>query len=564
MARKSKRYLDQEAETSAPLVTKYFVGIYSRLSVDNDEKKSESVDNQIAVVNQFINQNNANPDRKMELVVYDTYIDKGKTGTNFERENFKRLMDDVKKHHVTCIIVKDFSRFGRDYIETGNYIEKILPFLGVRFISVTDGFDSMSETADSGKLAMNIKNLVNDMYAKDISKRISISKRFNQERGSFVGSIAPYGYRVVVACGIRKLAIDEKASVIVRWIYEEYIQGKTLDEIRASLYDQRIHRISDYWMNGHVHCQESEILHQWNKDIIKNLINNPAYVGDLVQGKHSSKLYQGKKGRELTLPDEWVVVRDVHEPIICRDIFEKALSRIDFETTMKTASVIRKNHELLAEKEHIFENVLFCADCGRKLKGVYYQSRLNGERHYTYYCPAAYYIDERQCYKRYITESKLVKLLHEIIREEFGALGLRAKDVTRMNNEIAKQHMEQYDKEEQQLLKHGELLKHKAAEMFLQYKESNISRDTYELFRKNKDELEKTYTLCLQQLERKKNQSIRKAEEENKFLRSLFKMDSKKALNARLIESMVENIQMHATGKVSIKFKFKRGDYANE
>ena len=132
-----------KTEAMEVLDVKYSVGIYSRLSVDHDDRKSESIENQIEVIRQYIAIENKNPKKVQKFEIYDTYIDKGISGTSFAREGFHRLMDDVRNHNVNCIIVKDLSRFGRDYLETGNYIEKILPFLGVRFIAVTDGYDSI-------------------------------------------------------------------------------------------------------------------------------------------------------------------------------------------------------------------------------------------------------------------------------------------------------------------------------------------------------------------------------------------------------------------------------------
>lgn len=195
MARTSKRYLNkaENVEKLVLLIEEYSVGIYSRLSVDNDDKKSESIENQIEIIRQYIADKNREPDRKQKFEVYDTYIDRGISGTSFERAGFDRLMDDVRNGKVNCIIVKDLSRFGRDYLETGNYIEKILPFLKVRFIAVTDGFDSMSDNVAEKKLAMNVKNLVNDMYAKDISKRVMGAKKLAAQQGAYIGSTAPYG-----------------------------------------------------------------------------------------------------------------------------------------------------------------------------------------------------------------------------------------------------------------------------------------------------------------------------------------------------------------------------------
>jgi len=250
MARTKKRYLEMPVETEAMevLIVKYSVGIYSRLSVDHDDRKSESIENQIEIIRQYITTQNNNPKKKQKFEIYDIYIDRGISGTSFERgrecgcfwpherAGFDRLMDDVRNHNVNCIIVKDLSRFGRDYLETGNYIEKILPFLGVRFIAVTDGFDSMSENVSEKKLVMNIKNLVNDMYAKDISKRVMAARKIAAERGAYIGSTAPYGYTAEEINGIRKLVIHPENAGIVRYLFESYASGISYGEMSSCLY----------------------------------------------------------------------------------------------------------------------------------------------------------------------------------------------------------------------------------------------------------------------------------------------------------------------------------------
>ena len=223
MARTAKRY-KKNTEKKISGIPVCMAAIYARLSVDNDEKKSESIETQVTLIKEFIQKHNENPDRECEIVVYDIYSDLGKTGTNFDRPGFERMMNDVRAGKINCILVKDFSRFGRNYIETGNYLEKILPFMKVRFISVCDNYDSFAPGAKNQELSMNIKNLVNDAYAKDISAKCCASKRACQKNGSYVGGMAPYGYHSVNENGIRKLVIDPETAEIVRRIFEQFLQ----------------------------------------------------------------------------------------------------------------------------------------------------------------------------------------------------------------------------------------------------------------------------------------------------------------------------------------------------
>ena len=196
MARTAKRYQEATQKKKSSILV-YTAAIYARLSVDNDKKKSESIDTQIALIKEFVQKNNENPDRKYEIVIYGTYSDIGKTGTNFARDGFEQMMQDVRDGKVNCILVKDFSRFGRNYIETGNYLENILPFMRVRFISVCDNYDSFALDAKNQELSMNIKNLINDAYAKDIATKQRAAKRIAQKNGEYVGAKAPYGLSLI-------------------------------------------------------------------------------------------------------------------------------------------------------------------------------------------------------------------------------------------------------------------------------------------------------------------------------------------------------------------------------
>lgn len=221
MARKSERYnaiaerngVADADNTMASVSTgkQYRVALYARLSVEKDGCKSDSIESQFMIMENFIKD-------KPELSQYQKYFDRGVSGTTFTRPDFVRMMDDVKAGRINCIIVKDLSRFGRDYLETGNYIETILPFLGVRFISVNDHFDTVEDCNGNKGLGISLMNLVNDMYAKDVSKRITTAFESCMERGSVLGS-APYGYDRIKDDNGYRLVIDEPAADIVRrWI----------------------------------------------------------------------------------------------------------------------------------------------------------------------------------------------------------------------------------------------------------------------------------------------------------------------------------------------------------
>ena len=177
MARPSKRRTvvsDYGNQSNRGMGRGFQVGIYARLSVDSTEKKNESIQSQIEIARKHI-------ERLPDMTIVEVYSDLGTTGTNFERQGFQRMLQDIRKKKINCVVVKDFSRFARDYIETGNYLEKIFPFMGVRFISVTDHYDSGNLIDSNGKMNVNLKNIVNELYARDIAQRVETSKRVKLE-----------------------------------------------------------------------------------------------------------------------------------------------------------------------------------------------------------------------------------------------------------------------------------------------------------------------------------------------------------------------------------------------
>jgi len=557
MPRTAKRYL-QESTTKIGLDEKNWkVGIYSRLSVDQDEKKSESIENQIEIIKQYIKKNNALDNSVMNLYIYDTYIDKGKTGTDFNRAGFNRLMSDIKDHKVNCIIVKDFSRFGRDYIETGNYIEKILPFMGVRFISVNDSFDSMSDNASDGKLAMNIKNLVNDMYAKDISKKVVISKTMNQEKGVFVGSLAPYGYTIVSGNRMRRLEVDKDAAPIILKIFLMYGEEKSYNEIIAYLYENKIHRISDYRKYGHIYCESGETSFQWSQTVINKTLQNMAYIGHMAQGKHSSRLYTGQKGVRVTDKNEWIIVENTHAPIVSKELFETVRKRIEKNSGSKNTRDL-KGSEL--PTKNIFSDIIMCSECGKRLHVSCYVSHISKERHYGYYCRTAYYEDKRKCTKKYITEDELLLIYRATIREEFKYAKLKLKDLVAINNEKAALKKAEYINAINMLNNKIAIDKNLLGQEYIRLRDNEVSRDEFLNLKVEKQKIQKIYEEGINELGNKLKNIEKSKNEINTFLRSLFKTVSKDKLTKDLVNALTDSIRLDANRNVEIQFKFKGGE----
>ena len=467
MARTAKRY-KKNKEKKVLEIPVCMAAIYARLSVDSDEKKSESIETQVTLIKEFIQKHNENPSREYEIAVYDIYSDLGKTGTNFDRPGFERMMNDVRVGKINCILVKDFSRFGRNYIETGNYLEKILPFMKVRFVSVCDNYDSYAPDAKNQELSMNIKNLVNDAYAKDISAKERAAKRIAQKNGEYVGSTAPYGYCVEKINGIYKLMVEAEAAKIVRRIFEEYASGDGIQSIIDRLFEDRVHRISDYNQYHHVYCQDGENLHQWGNSSIRAVLNRNNYYGDLVQRKYESRFQRGEKWCDILDESQWIITPNAHEPIISRELFDKAQVRLKAaqqKTTKTTAG--------WEEDERAFYNVFYCGDCKRKMCTRRYRGNVY------YFCNAAQYRDERKCSHKSISEEKLQKIVRSELTRQFQLSGLRKKDMSAISSAVFLSKIKEVQTEIRKLDVDMEKRSEKLAQAFMQYKEGELSKEAY-------------------------------------------------------------------------------------
>ncbi|MDR0963668.1 MAG: recombinase family protein [Clostridium sp.] len=257
------------------------VGIYARLSVDTHNDKAQSIDTQVSIAKEYLNCCNENEFGDV-FTLAQVYVDLGKSGQNFQRPGFMRLMQDIRARRINCVVVKDFSRFGRDYLETGEYLEKIFPMLGVRFIAVTDGYDSFANSCDTASLGMQLKNLVNDLYAKDIARRVRIAKRQKKEQGGYVGGVAPYGLRLLHQGGMRVLEADPIGAPIVRDIFERYARGESLNAIIRRLYEKGVHPPTQARRSGCYQQKEEEVL-KWNKMAVKYILENPLYADLTMQ-----------------------------------------------------------------------------------------------------------------------------------------------------------------------------------------------------------------------------------------------------------------------------------------
>ena len=403
MARTAKRYLGKSEESNYSTKL-YKTAIYARLSVDRDCKKSESIDNQLEIIKGYIQEH-------PELKNYKEYIDKGYTGTSFDRLGFNELMDDIKDGRINAIIVKDLSRFGRNDLETSNLLETILPFMQVRFISVNDRYDSAEGVSSNKALELALKNLVNDMYAKDISRKVYSAKRRNMNDGRYIAKEAPYGYKIDRESVNRSLVIDEEAAEVVREIYQRAGEGYCYRSIVSFLNMEGYSIPGEYKKTGSI-IDRSEKRKGWRIGTLSNILSNLVYTGTLIQGKRTSKLFEGEKVHKTDETD-WIVMENAHEPIISKEEYERVRNII--EAKIDKSTFISDRGSNLMIKTNKYKKILFCGKCGSPLQMASEIRTRNGieYRNYYFFCARG---DEksksRACGVR-ITEKTLDRILYD-------------------------------------------------------------------------------------------------------------------------------------------------------
>ncbi|MCX4305357.1 MAG: recombinase family protein [Acetatifactor sp.] len=404
MARISRKTASVEQDVTICSERAYQTAVYVRLSVVGSDlgQNQDSIEMQRYMLEKYVE---TQPD--MRLV--EVFCDNGETGTNFDRPGFELMMDAVRSRAVDCIVVKDLSRFGRNYVETGYYLEKIFPRLGVRFVAVNDQYDTLKAGAGND-LVYSIKNLVNDLYARDISLKVNSSLAVKRERGAFVGAIAPYGY-MKSAEDRHKLVVDADAAPIVRDIFRWRLEGEGFARIARRLNDAGVPSPAAYrYEKGYLRDKPSNQALLWKALCVQRMTANPAYAGHMAQGKTKKPLAGGLA--EVQVPaDEWVVVRNTHEALVSQEDFDRVQAMAD-ECRRKYCS-LRGKH---ATTENVFKGLLVCADCGVKMvrhKNV----TPKGTARYSFGCLVyAQNLGGQGCSHKYVREPELAEAVALALR----------------------------------------------------------------------------------------------------------------------------------------------------
>lgn len=548
MPRKSK--YQNDVSTMNSLVWK--VALYIRLSREDDEDKieSNSVTNQRALLQDYLK-------NKDEFVIYDVYIDDGYSGTDFNRPNFQRLLNDMKDNKFNTIVVKDLSRLGRNYIEVGNYIEQIFPLFKIRFISVNDMIDSYKDPTSVNNVIVPFKNLMNDEYCRDISMKVRSAFNTKKRNGDFVGAWAPYGY-VKDPKNKYHLIIDEESAQTVKLIFKWALEGKGRNTIAKELnqmgvlsptgYKQKVLNLN--YANLSATSFGSD--YAWTNTTISQILKNRVYVGDMVQCKERVVSY--KIHKIIKNPKEdWIIVENTHEPIVDRETFNKIQDLL-----FSRDSRVEKSGELSKFAGHIR-----CADCKRAMNKKTLSNK-NRNRDYWYYVCSTYRNKSKNlCTKHSIRNDKLEEAVLEAIKLQVS-LVIEMEEILKEINKsktvsLRNDNIENNIKRQESELEKNKKLKKLSYE---DWKLGVITQEEYieysESYTKKINEIEETLKYLYEEKQKYKTQ----VQSDNSWIDIFKKNKNITELTKEIIDELINCIYVHEGTKITIDFRFK-DEYEN-
>lgn len=528
MGRKSK-YVYSTASTSEH----FRAGMYLRLSrEDGDKPESDSIGSQRAIIEKYIGLHD-------NILLEETYIDDGFSGTSFDRPDFRRMERDWQNRRINCVIVKDLSRFGRDYIDMGNYLERVFPSLDIRFIAINDGYDNYHHQ-DNDTLMVPVKNVFNGYYAKDIQKKVNSSLTEKRQEGLFLGSFTTYGY-IRDPQDKHRLIIDAYPAGIVKRIFNEYDQGKGQLSIAKSLNDENILCPSAYKASkglAYKNCHKLNDTSYWTYATIHRILRNQMYIGDMVQGKTHRKIMKGKA--VANDKKDWIIVKGTHEPIIDQDLWERVQRQFTVDTRRDMIDGMQKDL-------HLFAGLIICADCKRAMsknqtsKSFYYVCSSNKRygkcsRHTIKY-DVLYDIvleDLNKCIESIPNLHHIIESARPVIKPKNDSLMLALKH---SRSELSKI----------QRLKKG---------LYEDYKAELLSQKEYLSYRDDYTAKERSF---LQEIETLETQSLQTSEafpEYGSWITELRKHQKIERLDRDIVLKMVDHIEVSENHVIHIFYHF--------
>lgn len=516
----------------------YKACIYARLSQeDGDKSESDSIVSQKAMIREYIA---GHP----EIEIVSEKVDDGYSGVDFERPGFQEMMKEIHAGKVNCVVVKDLSRFGRNYIEAGNYLEKVFPFLGVRFIAINDYYDS-SEKQHSDSLVVPFKNLINDAYCKDISVKIRTQLAIKRKKGQYTGPNGIYGYKKDPE-DHNHLIPDSYAADVVRSIFQWKLQGMSIGVIAEKLNSEGVLCPLEYKISNGVRTQtnfKTGMKAKWSYQAVKRILENEMYIGVMVQGKSGTPNHKVKKIFRKS-KEEWIRVEGTHEPIIDEFTFR------DVQAQLKRDSRIAPGKKMA----YPFSGYLVCADCGQNMirKTVPY----NKKKYIYYRCVT--YKTGNGCTSHTIREDELMKAVLEAIRARVAAVCEMSQIISSLGKIRPKSiDVQKYDQQITKLREEIDRNMKFKRKLYESLQEGSISKKDYEIFRKNYEDQIESIETSIDHVQEEKEMMIKGEVKDFSWMRNFRKHKNLTEIDRMVVVELIDRIVIGEEQRIEIHFRYE-------
>ncbi|EPV48221.1 TPA: recombinase family protein [Streptococcus agalactiae] len=529
---------------------KYVAGLYCRLSKDDGNSvESMSIWSQKVMLKQYAESNN--------IAIYDYYVDDGYSGTNFERPSFKKMITDIENGKINCVITKDLSRLGRNYLQSGAYIEMYFPQKNIRYIAITDGIDTLNSNQND---IMPFKNILNEMYAKDTSKKVKSAIQSRMREGTYIGSKAPFGY-LKDPNNKRRLIIDEKTKPIIELIYKLCLEGKGTQLISQELMKRKIPRPSAFVENAEkLYGLTEENKYQWSHRMVLNVLRDPVYCGNMARNKRPTLSFKNSKRMYIPKSD-YIYAKDTHEGIVSEEIWEQVQTMIDKR---------KCNNKKGLYYDNIFQGLVRCPKCGYALtpKTDYRLKKKELIDFVHFSCSTYKKYGVNACSSHRIEARDLYNIVLEDIQYH-GSMALSAKEDF-VEKIIEKIEVEKID-EGKELSNKLELKKNQLAELDRSYEqlyedrlEGNITERNFNLMNVSISKKQDKLIEEIKVLEGDIEVSFETEDNYKKFMNNISKYAKIKSLNRYILNQIIDKIYVYdkeeidgqISQKVEIHYKF--------
>ncbi|MBO4356146.1 MAG: recombinase family protein [Clostridia bacterium] len=515
------------------------VGIYLRLSRDDGDKiESDSIHSQRQLIKDFIGRHPAFRYKK-------EYVDDGYTGTNFDRPDFVRLMEDVRKGIINCVIVKDLSRLGRNYIETGRYIERIFPSLGLRLVAINDNYDSLDKNSSDNEIIVPFKNLINDAYCRDISLKIRSHLDVKRRDGQFIGSFAMFGYEKDEK-NKNHLVIDEDAAKTVEQIFELRMNGYSAQRIAEKLDELGLQPPYEYKRKRGLNYNsgfKSADKPTWKRETVMRILNSEMYTGTMVQGKSKRINYKIKKSLPVE-PADWMIVNNTHDPIIKKDTFEliQGLSELDTRVSPERSEV------------YPLCGFIKCGGCGQNM--VRRATTRCGKKYYYYHCST--YKAGGNCTSHLISCKKLDEIVFLAFKRQIELLDKAEDMISFISNDSGDRSgirliRDQKKKLMDEIDRYGELI----AKLYRDMVEGLIDRKQFEEINGRFDKSRSKVEESLRSVEQREQVLINNQLRFQPWVENLMRYRDVTELSRSAVISTIDRIVVKESDDIEVHFKFE-------